>query len=86
MANCLVAQSGGPTAVINSSLAGVVRANQLNPLYDRVFGGLADQLALRQWGALANAVTLVVFIGTMLGSVIRGSRQPAGRSTRRRTG
>ena len=40
MANCLVAQSGGPTAVINSSLAGVVRANQLNPLYDRVFGGL----------------------------------------------
>ena len=32
MANCLVAQSGGPTAVINSSLAGVVRANQLNPL------------------------------------------------------
>ena len=40
MANCLVAQSGGPTAVINSSLAGVVRANQLNPLYDRVYGGL----------------------------------------------
>ena len=40
MANCLVAQSGGPTAVINSSLAGVVRANQLNPLYGRVFGGL----------------------------------------------
>lgn len=40
MRNCLVAQSGGPTAVINSSLAGVVRANQLNPVYDRVFGGL----------------------------------------------
>lgn len=40
MSNCLVAQSGGPTAVINSSLAGVVRANQLNPLYDRVYGGL----------------------------------------------
>ena len=40
MGNCLVAQSGGPTAVINASLAGVVRANQLNPLYDRVFGGL----------------------------------------------
>ena len=30
MANCLVAQSGGPTTVINASLAGVVRANQLN--------------------------------------------------------
>ena len=40
MGNCLVAQSGGPTAVINASLAGVVRANQLNPLYERVYGGI----------------------------------------------
>ena len=40
MGNCLVAQSGGPTAVINASLAGVIRANQLNPVYDCVFGGL----------------------------------------------
>ncbi len=40
MANCLVAQSGGPTAVINASVAGVVRANQLNPVYDRVYGGI----------------------------------------------
>ncbi len=40
MGNCLVAQSGGPTAVINASLAGVVRANQLNPVYDHVYGGL----------------------------------------------
>ncbi len=40
MANCLVAQSGGPTAVINASLAGVIRANQLNPVYDRVYGGI----------------------------------------------
>lgn len=40
MANCLVAQSGGPTTVINASLAGVVRANQLNPVYDHVYGGL----------------------------------------------
>ena len=40
MGNCLVAQSGGPTAVINASLAGVIRANQLNPVYDRVYGGL----------------------------------------------
>ncbi len=40
MGTCLVAQSGGPTAVINASLAGVVRANQLNPVYDRVLGGL----------------------------------------------
>ena len=40
MRNCLVAQSGGPTAVINASLAGVIRANQLNPFYDRVYGGI----------------------------------------------
>lgn len=40
MANCLVAQSGGPTTVINASLAGVVKANQLNPIYDIVYGGL----------------------------------------------
>lgn len=40
MGNCLVAQSGGPTAVINASLAGVVRANQLNPVFDRVLGGI----------------------------------------------
>jgi hypothetical protein len=52
----------------------------------RVFGGLADNLALRQWGALANATTLVIFIATMIASVIRGSRQPAGRTARRRTG
>ena len=40
MRNCLVAQSGGPTAVIKASLAGVIRANQLNPFYDRVYGGI----------------------------------------------
>ncbi|MGB7595555.1 MAG: 6-phosphofructokinase [Erysipelotrichaceae bacterium] len=40
MANCLVAQSGGPTSVINATLAGVVKANQLNPIYTIVYGGL----------------------------------------------
>ena len=40
MSNCIVAQSGGPTSVINATVAGVVRANQLNPVYDRVLGGL----------------------------------------------
>ncbi len=40
MSSCLVAQSGGPTAVINASLAGVIRANQLNPVYDHVYGGI----------------------------------------------
>ena len=40
MSNCLVAQSGGPTAVINATIAGVVKANQMNPYYDKVYGGL----------------------------------------------
>lgn len=40
MGNCLVAQSGGPSAVINATVAGVVMANQLNPIYDKVYGGL----------------------------------------------
>ena len=40
MANCLVAQSGGPTSVINATVAGVVKANQMNPYYDHVYGGL----------------------------------------------
>ena len=40
MGNCIVAQSGGPTSVINATLAGVVKANQLNPIYKTVYGGL----------------------------------------------
>ena len=40
MSNCLVAQSGGPTSVINATVAGVVKANQMNPFYDKVYGGL----------------------------------------------
>ena len=40
MSNCIVAQSGGPTSVINATVAGVVKGNQLNPLYEHVYGGL----------------------------------------------
>ncbi len=40
MSNCLVAQSGGPSSVINATVAGVVKANQLNPVYGTVYGGL----------------------------------------------
>ena len=40
MGNCLVAQSGGPSSVINATVAGVVKANQLNPIYTKVYGGL----------------------------------------------
>lgn len=40
MSNCIVAQSGGPSSVINATVAGVVKANQLNPIYEHVYGGL----------------------------------------------
>lgn len=40
MGNCLVAQSGGPTSVINATIAGIVKANQLNGIYEHVYGGL----------------------------------------------
>lgn len=40
MKNCLVAQSGGPTAVINSSVVGVVRGNEEIKHYDNVYGGI----------------------------------------------
>lgn len=38
--NLLVAQSGGPTAVINASLAGVIGEARRHPEIDRVYGGL----------------------------------------------
>ena len=40
MSKCLIAQSGGPTSVINSTIAGIIKANQMNPVYDTVLGGL----------------------------------------------
>ncbi|MCI2000654.1 MAG: 6-phosphofructokinase [Clostridia bacterium] len=39
-ANCLVAQSGGPTAAINATLAGIYEAALKNDAIDGIFGGL----------------------------------------------
>lgn len=39
MRNCLVAQSGGPTAVINASVVGILQGNIEKKYYDKVFGG-----------------------------------------------
>jgi 6-phosphofructokinase 1 len=39
-ANCLVAQSGGPTAVINSSLYGVIMEASNSSKIDKVYGGI----------------------------------------------
>lgn len=38
--NCIIAQSGGPTSVINASVYGLVKANKELKLYDNVYGGL----------------------------------------------
>ena len=38
--NCIVAQSGGPTAAINSSLAGVIKGVLDNRHYDKIYGAL----------------------------------------------
>lgn len=38
--NCIVAQSGGPTAAINASLAGVIDAALTSCCYDTVYGSL----------------------------------------------
>ena len=40
MRTCLIAQSGGPTAAINATLAGIVKANQLNKFYEKIYGAL----------------------------------------------
>ncbi len=40
MPNCIVAQSGGPSSVINATLAGIIKANQLNPVYGHVYGAI----------------------------------------------
>lgn len=40
MKNCLIAQSGGPTAVINASVVGLVEKNQELRVFDKVYAGL----------------------------------------------
>jgi len=40
MKNCIVAQSGGPTSVINASAIGVLDQNINSPYYDNVYAGI----------------------------------------------
>lgn len=44
--NCLVAQSGGPTAAINASLAGVIQASVENPSINKIYGALNGILGI----------------------------------------
>ena len=38
--NCIVAQSGGPTAAINASLAGVIDGVRKSGSFTRIYGSL----------------------------------------------
>ncbi len=40
MANCIIAQSGGPTSVINSSVVGLLQANNDIKAFNKVYAGL----------------------------------------------
>ncbi|MBN1044434.1 MULTISPECIES: 6-phosphofructokinase [Clostridium] len=40
MSNCIIAQSGGPTSVINSSVVGLIHANKSLKVFNKVYGGL----------------------------------------------
>lgn len=40
MANCMIAQSGGPTSVINSSVVGLLHANKDLGAFNKVYAGL----------------------------------------------
>lgn len=40
MPNCIIAQSGGPTSVINSSVVGLIKANNELKAYDKIYGGI----------------------------------------------
>lgn len=40
MSNCIIAQSGGPTSVINSSVVGLLNANDELKTFEKVYGGL----------------------------------------------
>lgn len=43
----------------------------------RILGGLGDKLSLHREGGLLNAIALLLFIATMLVSVVCGRREPA---------
>ena len=40
MKRCIIAQSGGPTAVINASVAGLLMESKIKGYYDEVLGGI----------------------------------------------
>ncbi|OHC68063.1 MAG: hypothetical protein A2045_10085 [Rhodocyclales bacterium GWA2_65_20] len=44
----------------------------------RILGGLGDEFPLRREGGLFNAIALLLFIATLLASVVRGRRQTQG--------
>ena len=44
----------------------------------RIFGGMGDAFALRREGGMLNAIALLLFIATLIASVVRGKRKTLG--------
>lgn len=44
----------------------------------RIFGGLGDAFSLRREGGMLNAIALLLFIATLIASVVRGRRETLG--------
>ena len=78
--NCLVAQSCGPTAVVNASVAGVVTEALNHNCIEEVYGGLNGVLgmaqALGQVPGLAKALAVVgaLFLAVYGGLALRRAR------------
>jgi len=68
--NCVIGQSGGPTAVINSSLAGVISAAVASPKIDQVYG--------MRYGIEGLMNEELIDLGAMAGQAIKGLRSTPG--------
>ena len=60
--NCIVAQSGGPTAAINASLAGVISAVMESDKYDICYGAIHGILGICVYVA-EGGLSWLVFLG-----------------------
>ena len=63
MANCIIAQSGGPTSVINSRVVGLVDANKDLKIFDKVYAGLngiEGILNVTPNASIAKAIPIII--------------------------
>ena len=67
MANCIIAQSGGPTAVINSSVVGLVEGNNI-PTFISTF--ITSILAVKIYNKMIEVSTIPAFSSFVASSFI----------------